>query len=84
MRVLDPSIHRRESICDFLTANGINPNRVPLQRLFYDGRKREIHFQHFVEVDGVLQLTPGKTELLRITAIHRVRRGHEPSKYVGK
>lgn len=84
MRVLDTGTHTRESICDFLTANGIDPNRVPLRPFIYDGRKREIRVERFVEVDGVLQLTPDKTELLTITAKHRVRRGHEPSKYLRK
>lgn len=82
MRILDPEIHTRESISDFLSANGVDPNRVPLQPFVYDGRKREIRVDRFMEVDGVLQLTPDKSELLVVPCRYRVRRGHGPAQYI--
>lgn len=82
MRVLDPDTHQRESICDFLRANGIDPNRVPLQPFIYDGRRREIRVDRIAEVDGVIQLTPDGAELLTVPGRYRVRRGHEPWRYV--
>ena len=82
MRVLDPETHTKESISDFLRANGVDPNRVPLQPFIYDGRKREIRVDRFMEVGGVLQLTPDKTELLVVPCRYRVLRGHEPAKYI--
>ncbi|WP_455833731.1 hypothetical protein [Pseudarthrobacter siccitolerans] len=84
MRVLDPETHPRESISDFLRANGVDPNRVPLQPFVYDGRKREIRVDRIAEVDGIIQLTPDKSELLTVPSRYRVVRGHEPSKYLGK
>ena len=76
MRVLDPDIHPRESINDFLRANGIDPNRVPLKPFVYDGRKREIR------VDRISDMKYIPRERLLVPCRYRVRRGHEPWRYI--
>ncbi len=56
MAVLGPSEARRLTICDWLTANGINPNAVPLHSNLHVDTKpngdRVICYQVFVTEEG--------------------------------
>lgn len=62
MAVVPPNKKRRVALCEWLTANGIDPNVVPIHSSFSvleDGGDRVIHYQeHVLTTDGRKQVDP--------------------------
>jgi hypothetical protein len=63
MAVLHPTEEERIAICEWLTANGINPKSVPLAdhklRIVTENGQRAIHYTEYVLTDdGRAQVDP--------------------------
>ena len=84
MRLIDPEVHGREKVCDFLEANFIDPNRTPHAPFLYFGRKREVLIMHIVFVDGKPAPRADGQGIITVWVRYPVVRGREPRKYIGK
>lgn len=66
MSVVDPTEVRRVALCEWLTANGVDPNTVPQFSTFAvleDAGARVIHYQqHVLTSDGHAQVDPQDNE----------------------